>query len=65
MRDNILLAFPMLQLLKIMFTFGKDGVVARCESFQNVNRACALVNLPSGAEDINHSDFARLFFNQF
>ena len=63
MRDNILLAFPMLQLLKIVFVFGKDGVVARCESFQNVNPA--LVNLPSGAEDINHPDFAWLFFNQF
>ena len=53
----------MLQLLKIVFTFGKDGVLARCESFQNVNPA--VVNLPSGAEDINHPDFPWLFFNQF
>ena len=62
-RDNILLAFPMFQLLKIVFTFAKDGVVARCESFQNVNPA--LVNLLSGAEDVNHPDFAWLFFKQF
>ena len=40
----------MLQLLKMVFTFGKDGVVARCESFQNVNPA--LVNLPSGSRGI-------------
>ena len=58
MRDNILQAFPLLHLLKIVFTFGKDGVVALCQSFQNVSPA--LVNLPSGAEDINHPDFASI-----
>ena len=32
LRDNILLAFPMLQLLKIVFTFGKELLIALCQS---------------------------------
>ena len=32
LRDNILLAIPMLQLLKIVFTFGKELLIALCQS---------------------------------
>ena len=45
LRDNILPAFPMLQLLKIVFTFGKECWLL----FVNP----ALLNLQSGAEEIN------------
>ena len=55
MRDNILLALPMLQLL-IVFTFGKPAPALLL--WRNVKPA--LVNLPSGAEDINHLAFLRL-----
>ena len=51
----------MLQLLKIVFTFDKELLIARVS---NVNPAL-LKNLQSGAEDINRPDFAWLFFNQF
>ena len=40
------------QLLKIVLTFGKELLIA-------------LLNLQSGAKDINRPDFAWLFFNQF
>ena len=41
-----------------------QGVVALCESFPNVNPV--LVNLPSGAEDINRpADLACFFLDQF
>ena len=54
----------MLQLLKIVFTFGKELLIALCQSLiSNVNPA--LLNLQSGAEDIDRPDFAWLFFNQF
>ena len=47
----------MLQLLKIVFTFGKELLIALVNP--------ALLNLQRGAEDINRPDFAWLFFNQF
>ena len=54
----------MLQLLKIVFRFGKELLIALCDSLiSNVNPA--LLNLQGGAEDINRPDFAWLFFNQF
>ena len=56
-RDNILLKFPMLQLLKIAFTFGKELLFFA--------RVFQMSNLPSGAEIINRPDFAWLFLNTF
>ena len=50
----------MLQLLKSVFTFGKELLIALCETVSNINPA-----LKSGAEDINRPDFAWPFFNQF
>ena len=46
MRDNILLAFPMLE-LKIVFTFGSPALVKLPSGAEDINRpdfACLFIN---------------------